>query len=95
MEELARIYGSLSREQQHALTMCARAMVEANAPRAAKGDPEDMLMAADIVREYGMPRSVQTVYDAMHAKELPYTTPHGCSRPMCARRADVEAWLGV
>ena len=84
MEELTAILPNLTESQLIALTAVAREMAH---PGSA-----DMLTVNQMHDMSGVSES--TIRAAMRDGRLPYTTPHGQTRPRYARREDFEAWLG-
>lgn len=84
MDDLVSILPNLTESQLIALTAVAREMAH---PGSA-----DMLTVNQMHEVSGLSES--TIRAAMRDGRLPYTTPHGQTRPRYAKREDFEAWLG-
>jgi len=83
MDNLLSILPSLTESQLIALTAVAREMAH---PGSA-----DMLTVQSASAEYGVPQS--TIRSAMRDGRLPYTTPHGQTRPKYVSRSNFESWM--
>jgi len=84
MEELNAILPNLTESQLIALTAVAREMAHPGS--------EDMLTVNQMHEVSGLSES--TIRAAMRDGRLPYTTPHGQTRPRYAKREDFEKWMG-
>lgn len=87
MDTIMFIWDSLTEDQQRVWMDVGRALMGVTPQQ----EPE-YLTVSQISERFG--KSTSAVYKAMDEKRLPYTTPHGQTKPRYAKESDVRAWLG-
>ena len=90
MDTVMFVWDSLNEEQRKVWMDVGRALmgVTPQAPQATNC----YLTVAQIAERFG--KSTSAIYKAMDEKRLPYTTPHGSTKPRYATEDDVRRWLG-
>lgn len=87
MDTIQSVWPSLTDDQHRLLEDMALALAGV-VPRT---HPQ-YLTVTQIAERFG--KSTSTIYKAMDEKRLPYTTPHGSTKPRYATEDDVRRWLG-
>jgi len=87
MDTIQSVWPSLTDDQHRLLEDMALALAGV-VPRT---NPQ-YLTVTQIAERFG--KSTSAIYKAMDEKRLPYTTPHGQTKPRYATEDDVRRWLG-
>ena len=86
MDTIQSVWPSLTDDQHRLLEDMALAL------SGARPKKPEYLTVAQIAERFG--KSTSAIYKAMDEKRLPYTTPHGQTKPRYATEDDVRRWLG-
>ena len=87
MDTILFIWDSLNEDQQRVWLDVGRALMGVSPQQ----EPE-RLTVSQVAERFG--RSTSAIYKAMDEHRLPYTTPHGQTKPRYVKVSDVRKWLG-
>ena len=87
MDTVLFVWDSLTEDQRKVWLDVGRALMGVSPQQ----EPE-RLTVSQVAERFG--RSTSAIYKAMDEHRLPYTTPHGPTKPRYVKVSDVRKWLG-
>ena len=87
MDTVLFVWDSLNEDQRKLWLDVGRALMGVTP----QPEPE-RLTVSQIAERFG--KSHSAIYKAMNEHRLPYTTPHGQTKPRYVKESDVRKWLG-
>ncbi|MBR2125823.1 MAG: helix-turn-helix domain-containing protein [Akkermansia sp.] len=87
MDTVLFVWDSLTEDQRKVWLDVGRALMGVSPQQ----EPE-RLTVSQVAERFG--RSTSAIYKAMDEHRLPYTTPHGQTKPRYVKVSDVRKWLG-